>query len=261
MDEAVKGNSMSQLVTVEQSLPGVARVTINRPAKSNALSSELLTELITRFATLSTDAQLRAVILASAGDRAFIGGADVREMAALDATSARRFITLVHQACKAVRDCPVPVVARIQGHVLGAGLELAAACDLRIAADRAVFGMPEVRIGLPSVVEAALLPRLIGAGRARWLVLTGDNIDAEQALRWGLVEQVVSAATLDTAINALVATLAANAPGAMRTQKRLTQLWEDTPLEAAIKESIDLFAAGFAGDEPGAMLRAAAQKL
>lgn len=252
---------MSQLVLVEHRQRGIARVTINRPAKSNALSSELLAALIASFHALSSDARLRAVILASAGDRAFIGGADVREMATLDETSARNFITLVHQACQAVRDCPVPVVARIQGHVLGAGLELAAACDLRIAADCAVFGMPEVKIGLPSVVEAALLPRLLGAGRARWLVLTGDNISAEQALRWGLIEQLVAPDALDTATDALVAKLAANAPGAMRTQKRLTQLWEDTPLDVAIAASIDLFAAGFAGTEPGAMLSAAAQKL
>jgi enoyl-CoA hydratase len=252
---------MSQLVLVERAHPSIARVTINRAQKSNALSSGVLAELIGRFEALSDDAQLRAVILASAGDRAFIGGADVREMAALDEASARTFITLVHRACKAIRDCPVPVVARIQGHVLGAGLELAAACDLRIASDRAVFGMPEVKIGLPSVVEAALLPRLIGAGRARWLVLTGDNINALQALRWGLVEQVAASDTLDIATDALVGKLIANAPGAMRTQKRLTQLWEDTPLETAIAQSIELFAAGFAGDESRAMLASAAGKL
>jgi enoyl-CoA hydratase/carnithine racemase len=89
-----------------------------------------------------------------------------------------------------VRDCPVPVIARINGWCLGAGLEIAASCDLRIAADNAVFGMPEVRLGIPSVVEAALLPRLVGAGRARWLVMTGETIGAAEALVWGLVEKI-----------------------------------------------------------------------
>ncbi|MFM9882514.1 MAG: enoyl-CoA hydratase [Burkholderiales bacterium] len=252
---------MPEFVDIEMDARGVARLTINRGAKANALSSAVMRDLIAGFKELSTRDRLRSVVLASAGNKSFIGGADVREMAALDAASARAFITLVHETCQAARDCPVPVVARIQGHTLGAGLELAAACDLRVASSRAVFGMPEVRIGLPSVVEAALLPRLIGAGRARWLVLTGANIDAEQALRWGLIEQVVDSDALDPTVDALVDMLIANGPLAIRVQKRLTQMWEDTPLESAIAQSIDVFVQGFARDESITMLRASAERL
>ncbi len=252
---------MSEFVRIDMDARGVARLTIERGAKANALSSPVMRDLIAAFKDVSSNDRLRTVVLSSAGDKSFIGGADVREMAAMDAESARRFITLVHETCQAARDCPVPVVARIQGHALGAGLELAAACDLRVACSRAVFGMPEVRIGLPSVVEAALLPRLIGTGRARWLVLTGANIDAEQALRWGLIEQVVDPDALDPTINALVDMLVANGPLAVRAQKRLTQMWEDTPLASAIAQSIDVFVQGFARDESSTMLRASADRL
>src|SRR6202043_2052901 len=110
----------------------------------------------------------------------FIGGADIEELAELDAESARSLITAVHVCCDAFRHLPVPVIARIDGWALGAGLELAAACDLRVASARSQFGMPEVRTGIPSVVEAALLPQLIGHGRARRLLLTGEPIGAEE---------------------------------------------------------------------------------
>ena len=116
------------------------------------------------MAEVAADPELRLAILTGAGGRAFVGGADIGEIAALDHASARDFITLVHRCCDAFRRLPVPVIARIDGYALGAGLELAAACDLRVASETSVFGMPEVAIGIPSVVEAALLPRLIGAG-------------------------------------------------------------------------------------------------
>ena len=138
------------------------------------------------MAGLAADPELRAGrSLSGAGERAFVGGADINELAALDRDSARDFITLVHRCCDAFRRLPVPVIARIDGYALGAGLELAAACDLRVASERSHFGMPEVRIGIPSVVEAALLPRLIGAGRARRLLLTGETIDAADRARLG----------------------------------------------------------------------------
>src|SRR2546428_10149070 len=121
-------------------------------------------------------------------------------MAGLDARSARDFITRIHRACNAVRRLPVPVVAQLHGAVIGAGLELAASCDLRIAADGTRFAMPEVRLGIPSVVEAALLPRLVGSGRAAWLVLTGEPIDAERAYDWGLVETLCAADGLDQTV-------------------------------------------------------------
>ncbi len=120
--------------------------------------------------------------------KSMIGGADIKEMARLDQKSAEKFITGLRDLCEAVRVFPAPVIARMPGWCLGGGLEVAAACDFRIAGYDAKFGMPEVRVGIPSVIHAALLPRLIGWGRARWLIMTAETIDAATALAWGLVD-------------------------------------------------------------------------
>jgi len=177
-------------------------VTIDNIAKLNSLNRELMSEIVSAVAEVGDDPRLRLAVLSGAGERAFVGGADIGEIAALDHVTARSFITLVHRCCDAFRRLPVPVIARIDGYALGAGLELACACDLRVASERAIFGMPEVRIGIPSVVEAALLPKLIGHGRARRLLLTGETIGAEEALSWGLVDAVASPGDLDDAVSA-----------------------------------------------------------
>lgn len=140
--------------------------------------------------------------------------------------------------CKTLRDLPVPVIARVKGFCLGAGLELMAACDMHIASDNAIFGMPEVKIGLPSVVEAALLPQLIGWGRTRLLLYTGDNIDAQTALSWGLVEKVVPAADLDAALDRWVGSIVESGPKAIRLQKQLIREWEAMPVNDAIEAGI-----------------------
>lgn len=227
----------------------VVRVVIDHAAKANALTGALLEEFHAVLEDLSIKPP-RVLVLAGAGDKAFIGGAFIDEMAALDEASARAFITLVHRACDALRCFPAPVIARIQGVTLGAGLEMAACCDIRIAAEEAVFGMPEVKLGIPSVVEAALLPRLIGAGRARWLLLTGNSIGARQAAEWGLVEQVVPREALDMAVDGAVKALLANGPEALRAQKLLIKRWEDESLPAGIAAGIDAFAACYSGSEP-----------
>ena len=132
----------------------------------------------------------------------------------------------------------MPVVARLHGAVIGAGLEIAAACDLRVAAEGTKFAMPEVRLGIPSVVEAALLPRLMGSGRAAWLVLTGEAIDTRRALEWGLIERIEEPGTLQE----LVKNLLAGDPEALRMQKQLLQLWDEAPLATSITASIERFA-------------------
>ena len=168
----------------ERSGGRVARVVIDNQRRLNCLSTPLILELSGAFEKLSDDRTLRAVVLTGAGERAFIGGADLNELGALCADSARLFITRLHQACDAIRECPVPVIGRINGFCLGAGLEVAASCDMRVAADTAQFGMPEVHMGLPSVIEAALLPGLIGWGRTREMLLTGILYSAREALAW-----------------------------------------------------------------------------
>src|SRR5258705_8937709 len=143
----------------------VAFVTIDNVKKLNSLTSEVMGQLTGLFHGLAGDLRLRAIVLTGAGDKAFIGGANIDEMAALSGPAeAKAFITKVHGVCQAIRETPMPVIAAINGWCLGAGLEIAAARDLRLCARTAVLGMPEVRLGLPSVVEAALLPSLIGWG-------------------------------------------------------------------------------------------------
>ena len=194
---------------------------------------------------LAEDRAIRALIVTGAGERAFVGGADIRELASLDPVSGRAFITRVHRCCAAVRDFPAPVIARIQGFALGAGLELAAACDLRVAAEGAQLGMPEVKLGVPSVVEAALLPGLIGWGRTRQMLLLGSTISAAEALAWGLVEAVAPAGELDTVIEAWIEQICENGPQALRLQKALIRQWEDEPVSGAIQAGIDAFAKAY----------------
>jgi enoyl-CoA hydratase/carnithine racemase len=242
-------------IDVWQSDDGVATVTIDNAAKLNALGSALLDEFAGALARLAAEPTLRVVVITGAGDRAFIGGADIREMALIETPDqARAFITKVHNACAAVRALPVPTIARIQGYCFGAGLELAAACDMRIAADGAQFGMPEVRLGIPSVVEAALLPTLIGWGKTRRLLFTGETIDAELALSIGLVEEVSSAEELDGCVEAVIGDVLACGPKAIRSQKALIAAWEKLPLADAIAAGIDAFAASYEADEPRAMM-------
>ena len=235
----------------------VARITIDRSAKLNALDRALIAEIIEAMTALADDPALRLAIVTGAGGRAFIGGADVTELATLDADSARGFITAVHVCCDTFRHLPVPAIARIDGYTLGAGLELAAACDFRIASDRSVFGMPEVRIGLPSVVEAALLPALIGPARTRKLLLTGENIGGEEAQAWGLVDQVIPADQLDAAVETLTSSILAAGPQAVRLQKSLILDWEEMHTSAAVDRGIDGFVEAFATDEPHRMTSAA----
>ena len=244
----------------------VAWIAVDNRAKLNVLDSRLIGELRAAFQALTAQAlatqalatgpKLRAVVLTGAGTRAFIGGADIGEMATLTPETARTFITGLHGLCAAIQALPAPVIARIEGYCLGAGLEVAAACDLRVASEGARFAMPEVRVGIPSVIEAALLPRLIGTGRAQELVLTGREVEAGEALKIGLVQRVVPAAGLDAAVDDWLDALLAAGPRALAAQKSLARDWQELPLSKSIARSIDVFAKAFESDEPATMMRA-----
>jgi enoyl-CoA hydratase len=232
----------------------VAFVTLDNEAKLNTLNRALMTELIEVMAGLAQDAALRAVVLTGAGTRAFVGGADITEMAVLDRDSAAQFITLVHRCCEAIRRLPVPVIGRILGFALGAGMELAAACDFRVAAGTAKFGMPEVKLGIPSVVEAALLPHLIGWGRTRELLLLGEIHSAVELESWGFLEKLVPPSELDAAVEGWLAALVSAGPEAVKLQKRLIRHWEEVSIPEGIKAGIDMFAASWSTDEPKEMM-------
>jgi enoyl-CoA hydratase len=234
----------------------VAHVTVDNRTKLNTLDSDLMRAFVAEIEALAARDDLRALVLTGAGEKAFIGGANIHEMAALDHAGAERFIGLVHRTCDCLRRLPVPVIARIDGYALGAGLEVAVSCDLRIASTRAVFGMPEVKVGIPSVVEAALIPHLIGWGRARELLLTGETIDAATALRWGLVERAVQPDDLDREVDRIVAALLSAGPQAVRRQKSLMREWEKLPIDRAIAAGAEAFVRAFDSDEPQRLLGA-----
>lgn len=234
---------------------GVAYLTLDHRAKLNTLNAALMREVIETMAALRARDDLRCAVLTGAGDRAFIGGADIREMAAVEAPAeGEAFIRLVHGVCDAMRALPVPVIARIEGFCLGAGLEAAAACDLRIASEGARFGMPEVLVGIPSVVEAALLPGLIGWGRTRRLLLLGETIDAAEMATWGFLERVVPASALDVAVEEWVGKILAAGPRAIRNQKALIREWEDLPVKDAVAAGIRAFARSWESEEPRQMM-------
>jgi enoyl-CoA hydratase/carnithine racemase len=233
----------------------LARVTVDNQHRLNVLGTDQILELTAAIRTLEPDRQLRCVVLTGAGERAFIGGADIRDMVDLAPATAYQFISRLHLACAAIRRLPVPVIARIHGFCLGAGLEIAASCDLRVASDDATFGMPEVKVGIPSVIEAALLPRLVGPGRARRLVFTGESISAATAEHWGLVDWVVPGVELDDAVHDWVRAIGAAGARAIRLQKTLVRRWDTLGLDHAIQASMRSFASAYETDEPHRLMQ------
>lgn len=232
----------------------VAWVTIDNQHRLNCLTSAIVADIERIFLELAQDQALRAVVLTGAGERAFIGGADLGELRRCTADSARLYITRLHQACEAIRACPAPVLGRINGFCLGAGVEIAASCDMRAAADSAVFGMPEVHMGIPSVIEAALLPGLIGWGKTREILLTGETFSAAEALAMGLAQKVVPAPSLDAAIQHWLDAICRTARQASRNQKALINHWQRVSLDEGIHAGIDALAQAYTTGEPQAAM-------
>lgn len=234
----------------------IAEVTVDNHKRLNCLPSSLIVALRDAFERLAGDTDLRAVVLTGAGDKAFIGGADLKELGHLDAEGGRLFITRLHMACKAIRHCPVPVIARVNGFCLGAGLEIAASADMRVASENAVFGMPEVVMGLPSVIEAALLPGLIGWGKTREILLTGETFDAGAALQMGFAQKVVPQAALDGAVEHWLAHILKAKPAAIRSQKALMNRWERCSVDEGVYAGIDALSDSYRTGEPQTAIKA-----
>jgi enoyl-CoA hydratase/carnithine racemase len=228
----------------------VLTLTLRGRGRLNVLGGGALRHAAARIQALAAEPGLRCALLRGPEGGAFVGGADLRELGALTRDDAEAFIRGVHALCAALREFPVPVIAAIEGYCLGAGLEIAAACDFRIAARGARFGMPEVRVGVPSVVEAALLPGLIGWGRTRELLLRGHLLDSDEALRIGLVEHAPAPDDFAATLDAAVADILAGAPAALRAQKRLIRRWEESGIAGAIEAGVDAFVAAYATGEP-----------
>ena len=232
---------MGTFVTTERR-DAVALVTIDNPPM-NALSTALLDELESEFDALDKDVGVRAIVLRGAGERAFVAGADIKEFPSLrearaEGSSARGIQRLGHRMDAA----HTPFVAAIRGFCLGGGLELAMCCDIRICAEDATLGQPEIKLGLiPGGGGTQRLPRLVGHGRAMLLNLTGEFVDAETAYAWGLCERVVPAADLEEAALDVAGKIAAQSPHAVAVLRELARTTRDLPLEEGLRREADGF--------------------
>ena len=245
------------LTRIEQREQGrVAHVTVNNPEKRNALGIAGKQQLAQAFRRLAADKLLRVAVLTGAGDRSFIAGADIAEMKDLTPAGAKREHTWTHRACEAIRRLPVPVIARINGYCFGAGMEIAASCDLRIGVTTARLGMPEVRFGIPSGMEACLLPQLIGWGRTRELVYTGEPLDAAEAYRIGFLEKLAEPSALDAGVETWIASILAAGPRAIRLQKALVRDWECMTIAQAVQAGIRACVEARSTDEPKRLMAA-----
>jgi enoyl-CoA hydratase len=225
----------------------IATVTVDRPQVLNALDEITLRELVAAFAGLSGSPGLRCVIVTGAGEKAFVAGADIGSMAGLGPREARALAELGHELGDAIEGLAAPVIAAVGGFALGAGCELALACDFIYASTAAKFGQPEVNLGvIPGFGGTQRLARRVGIGRARELVYTGAIISAEEALRIGLVNAVVAPADLMPRVRAVAETIARKGPLAIADAKRAIRRGADLPLAEAHEIERHLFAGLFA---------------
>ena len=253
----MKDSSRLVIVRLEVREQGhVAYVTVNNPERRNVLGIAGKKALAQAFNHLAKDKALRVAVLTGAGERSFIAGADLAEMKGLTPKGAKEEHTWTHRACDAIRTLPVPVIARINGYCFGAGMELAASCDIRIGVTTAKFGMPEVRFGIPSGMEACLLPQLIGWGKTRELVYTGDHIDAAEVYRCSFLEKRVEPSGLDSGVEQWVSSILAAGPRAIRLQKKLVRDWERMTIAQAVQAGIKACVEARRTDEPRRLMQA-----
>jgi len=225
----------------------VLYITFRRPTQLNALTVADLGE-ITALVTQPAD-RVRALVFAGAGTRSFSAGIHVDTFTGLGPASAQRVIGQVRDCLAAVRTTPLPTAAMINGYCLGAAFELALACDLRVATDDAQFGLPEVKVGIPSVADAALLAAYVGLGRAKEIILTGDIYPAADLDRWGLLNRVVPRAGLEAETLGLLGRVTRHTRTVLASQKRLFEVWQNTPLSEGIRVSTEEFARVFEAPE------------
>ncbi|MEE9128288.1 MAG: enoyl-CoA hydratase-related protein [Planctomycetota bacterium] len=239
----------------------LATVTVNRPEKLNALTRATIDELRTAFEELGADAQVGGVILTGAGEKAFVAGADIAELNDLGPVAAREHALRGQGLCRTIETLGKPVVAAVQGFALGGGCELAMACTLRVAGEKARFGQPEVKLGLiPGFGGTQRLGRLVGRGSALELLLTGEMIDAREAHRLGLVNRVVPQEQVMEEARTLMASILERAPLAVRYTLEATHQGLEMPLEDGLRLEANLFAVTFATEDKAEGTRAFLEK-
>lgn len=231
---------------LEQPAPGVFCLTVNRPKALNALNAATLAELTRAINGVAADPAARVLLITGAGDKAFVAGADIAAMRDMTEAQARAFSQAGMGVMPALEALPVPVIALVNGYALGGGCELALACDWIIASERAVFGQPEVNLGIPPGFGGTQrLLRRIGTARALELVTTGRQVKADEALRIGLATQVVAPEALMACGLSVAGTIAAKGPLAVRDAKRAVQQGQSLPLADGCALETALFAAAF----------------
>lgn len=228
----------------------VAQVTVNRPSVLNALNAAAVRELEQAMLRVRDDAAVRVVILTGAGTKAFVAGADIKEMSTLSPVEAHEYARTGQRLLDLIESLGKPVIAAVNGFALGGGNELAMACTIRVAADTARFGQPEIKLGLiPGYAGTQRLSRLVGQGRALQLLLTGEAIDAQEAWRIGLVNRVVPAADVLAEARSLAASLAAAAPVAVRYILDAVHHGQEMPLADGTRLEATLFGLAFSTDD------------
>ncbi|MCP3104896.1 enoyl-CoA hydratase-related protein [Myxococcus sp. K15C18031901] len=237
----------------------IALLTIDRPKALNALNSKTLQEL--EAAVQSLGADTRALIITGGGEKAFVAGADISEMASLPASAAREFAALGHRVFALLEALPIPTIAAVNGFALGGGCELALACDLIYASEKAQLGLPEVSLGvIPGFGGTQRLTRLVGRSRAKELVFTGGRVDAATAKAIGLVLDVVPAADLLTHCRLVAGKILKNGPLAVSQAKRVIEFGADQDLRAANELERQGFAALFGSDDQREGMKAFLEK-
>lgn len=220
----------------------IAFITINRPEKLNALNAKAKSELRAAFEGLRSDRAVDVVIMTGSGDKAFVAGTDIKELTALDAASGKTFASEGQSVFSVIENLGKPVIAAVNGYALGGGCELALACHIRIASEKAKFGQPEVNLGIiPGYGGTQRLARLVGKGHACEMILTGEPIDAAEALRIGLVNKVVPHAELLAAAEAMASTIIAKGQLAVRFALQSVMLSDETTLTDGLGLEADLF--------------------
>ena len=225
---------------------GIVTITLNRPDKLNALNAQLIGDLLRTMHELATDDGVRVAILTGAGEKAFAAGADIAAMREMTVAQAKAFADMGHRTGAMIESVRFPVIAAVNGFALGGGCEIALACDFIYASDKAKLGQPEVNLGvIPGFGGTQRLARRVGAARARELVMTGDMVDAETALRIGLVNAVVPHAELMTKVREVAAKIASKGPLAIAQAKRVLERGLDVPLPVANELEAQAFASLF----------------
>ena len=221
----------------------LALVTVNRPEVRNALNTQVIQELAETFERLASDPQVGAIVLTGAGDKAFMAGADIKEMVGKTGLDMQAFSEGGRRLCDAIEACPKPVIAAINGYALGGGCEIAMACDIRLASENAKIGQAEVNIGtIPGFGGSQRLPRLVGGGWAAQMVLTGEAIDAATAERIGLVNRVVPADRLLEEAKALARKILDKSPVAIALAKSCLRAAQEMPLSQGLSYETAAFA-------------------